>query len=80
MGMTTERMIQTWTAPNRDITIQLWHLGTLVQVREINALGGPDATQIQPYAFEQDARDAAAQAASVIHFNQTGRWPARNPR
>jgi hypothetical protein len=65
----TEQRIAGWTSPNGDITIQVWDLGDLFQVREFSHLGSFGANTIEPYATEGEARAKA----EIIRWNQTGR-------
>jgi hypothetical protein len=69
----TEQRIAGWTSPNGDITIQVWDLGNLFQVREFSHLGSFGGNVIEPYATEGEARAVARAKAEIIRWNQTGR-------
>jgi nitrous oxide reductase accessory protein NosL len=69
----TEQRIAGWTSPNGDITIQVWDLGNLFQVREFSHLGSFGGNVIEPYATEAEARAVARAKAEIIRWNQTGR-------
>jgi hypothetical protein len=67
----TEMLVAGWTSPNGDITIQVWDLGDLFQVREQKHGGG--AFSAEPYATADEAITIAVAKAEIIHYNQTGR-------
>jgi hypothetical protein len=67
----TEQRIAGWTAPNGDVTIQVWNVGTVFQVREWHYLG--TGQTVEPYETEAEARAVARAKAQIIRWNQTGR-------